>query len=377
MSPPATFRQSHLRRFANCPLAASFDLFDFRGFDTEPAALGTMTHRVVVEIIRTLWRTGNDMISTEEAMVILREVCAQADVPSAQILVLGEESIRRLVGMVLTFCARPWQMRRLMAVEQRLHVDVQCADGQVRRLTGQPDVLMADPPDAVVIIDFKTSMARTREPRDGNYTKENGRPYITDEGNFQLSNYGWLVMRNYPSVQRAILREHNLRWDTTREAVIYRSDLEHVEPYMASLAQLMDRGVREGSGSGVWRPKPGAHCSYCPRPSACPVPSEARGNAAIQDDAMAEQYAKEMVTSERVREHRRAALKAWHEKTGRPIPIDDKEIRWKDKASGKGRDFGMFDPETQAERDARSAADQAVVAQMEAELARRTAEAAA
>src|ERR1700690_2217876 len=74
-----SIRQSTLRVFDRCPLAAKWEMEIERPWNTAEQALGTVFHGVVHEMLRTMRSVGAKRIPTEEAIVIMYEVCALAD----------------------------------------------------------------------------------------------------------------------------------------------------------------------------------------------------------------------------------------------------------------------------------------------------------
>src|SRR5215207_2626457 len=80
-----TIRQSILASFDDCRLKTRWNL-EGVAFSNPAQARGLLFHRYMAEVLRTLWRTGNVSIPTEEAMVILYEVVAQRDVPDEEVV---------------------------------------------------------------------------------------------------------------------------------------------------------------------------------------------------------------------------------------------------------------------------------------------------
>ena len=73
---------------------------------------------------------------------------------------------------------------------------------------------------------------------------------------------------------------------------------------------------------GLWAPSPGAHCSYCPRPNACPIFPQARRAGRITTQADAERVAAETIVADAIAKQGKDALKVWADVHG-DIPIKD------------------------------------------------------
>lgn len=145
-----------------------------------------------------------------------------------------------------------------------------------------------------------------------------------------------------------------MRSGQIREAFLTRAELEHVERQIGTQMQQIERGIREGPRSDLWRPKAGAHCAHqCPVSRSCPIPREQRGLGALDTPAQADAEAARFMAVDGLRGQMRDALKAKHEAGYSPRTPDGLEFRWKEKANGKGRDFGAWPPEPATEPDAR------------------------
>jgi hypothetical protein len=340
---PTTYRQSTLRSFETCArraihgLALDDDLS--AGNVGASAALGAAFHAVAAEILRTLRRTGEQQMPTQEGIEILYEVMARGD------WVLGADERDDLRAFVLTFCSYYKWPRPPMALERQIATDIVCPDGVTRTLTGTPDALVADPPDGVIAIDYKTGRGERRSPRKMPAGDDPivGREYLSVGGTFQLDVYGLLVLREYPAAQRVTLREAWLRFGERCEATLGRDELEHVEREIAVQMMLLDRAIDEGPDGKLAKPRPGRQClRACPVKRSCPIPAEQRGVGALADSADADAEAARFVVVDALRQEQRDALKAVYEETGRPPEVGDgRGLFWRDKAAG-GRDFGVW-----------------------------------
>lgn len=346
-------RQSLLGDFDSCRLMTRFGLEGY-AFTTPEQARGILFHRFAAEVLLTLRATGEVQIPVNEALAILYEVCAQRDVPDDEVVWCPAEERRMLrIAAVKFVTMHDWDMERLMAVEERLWSTLRYPDpagGVVeRQVTGQPDALLADPPDAIIVLDWKTTRAAPPEyqPRDGVEKHDHGRG-LSYLGYFQQRTYAKLALDRYPAASSCTLREHYPIPGVTREATVLRSDLEHIELELSALCELLDRALMGGSESKVWQPTPGKHCSWCPQPGACPIaPAVRAGKGGITSAEQAARAAAQMVLADADRKQLAEALKGWVETHG-PVPVKSAkgryEMRWKYSESGR-RTFGVHVPE--------------------------------
>jgi hypothetical protein len=189
----------------------------------------------------------------------------------------------------------------LVDVEQRLLATLEYADpnGEMvqRTLTGQLDAVFVqgEQDEEFIVIDWKDSWGLP------------GPSSVGFDGYFQQRFYAWLIFKNYPSASRVTLREFYVRFSATREATVYRSDIEDVEAEMAALAERFDRAHAESN----FPPTPGQHCQFCPRPAACPIFPGVRAEGQITDRAQAARISKELTVAKAAVKARTAALSAW------------------------------------------------------------------
>lgn len=327
-----SYRQSLVRQHDACPLSAVWTEHDQTPeWSTPEQALGSVFHAIAAEMLATMRRTDESRIPTEEALVIAHEVQARPDVPH-----LTHEQRATLRIMVLQFASHTWHADRIIAIEEPLAADIACPDGVVRKLTGRPDLLIGDPPGGLIIVDYKSGWAKPPEPRDGNWLRENGRPYLSERGVFQLDSYGYLAMREMPAVERVILREFHARRNLLREAYLTRDDLEHVERYLALALQRLDHAL-----AGVLdpEPRPGAHCRWCPRPHDCPIPVTLRGGGSIDTPERALDVARRYAVVSAQRDADTTALKGYLADQPDPIDIGGGFVGWKE--GKRSRSFGV------------------------------------
>lgn len=342
MTPPehgsvidGSLRQSALKTYDMCPLRAYDEAIrPYTDYSHAPAALGTGFHMVWEEVLRTLWRQGEEQVPTEEAVNIMREVIGRPDAPH-----LSLDQQRELVILVLQAAQRPWPAKRLVAIEERLFATVPCPDGVDRRITGKPDALFADPPKGAVCLDYKVSWAVPPTPRDGDYSKDGGRPYLSESGTFQLDTNGLLIMRTFPAINKVILREYFPRLNEIREATLTRDELEHVERRLGVLVMRFEMVL---AGTLEPEPRPGKWCSHCPLAATkCPVPHEDRDVGTIASPEEADAAAARWQVVSELDTDLRKALKAHYEETGYAGEVGDGRVaRW-EPTVGKPRKFGL------------------------------------
>jgi PD-(D/E)XK nuclease superfamily protein len=344
------FRQSTLRAMEVCPRrtmhALSVDPDTTTGWVGQTDDLGTMTHEVCWEIMRTLRRQGEPSMSTEEAMVICREVYA------ASPIVLSAEEHDDLGWMVRGFASYRWRPERILAIEEPLRLEIVCPDGEIRTLKGTPDLVIADPPRGLYCTDIKSGRSKPKAPRE---TPPEGEPiegaqYLSDHGLFQRRVYGCLLLHRYPVAEYVWLQELPLRYpgEPPRIAKLHRSDLEHVLPWIGAHMMKLDNALREGPKSKLWKARPGSQCNKCEVGISCPIPPEMRGDGAIDTDERADEVAGVYVVAKAQYTQAAAQLKARQESGCRPGRANDREeVRWGPEpnaweSKGGGRKFGLW-----------------------------------
>jgi hypothetical protein len=347
---PGEYRQSLLAGMEKCPrrTKADIQLGDYTAGWTESSAdLGTVGHAVFAAILEALrhpeWGDlkpdGSKEISTQEAVEIMYEQVAAADV------VLPYTDLEALLGMVLTFATFKFRPQSILCIEQRLRLPIECPDGVVRVLKGQPDLVTSNPPTGLVIEDFKTGRGVPRTPRDKSliHTVEGvevviGRKYLSDRGHFQGDTYGLLALKGFlddgtqisPSATHVDFRERHIRSNAQRLMRLTRDDLEHVRRRIGLKMMQVDQAIQDGARSKLWKPRPGSHCNrQCPVARSCPVPREQRGDGAIDSQAAADRAAAAFAVADAQREQIVAQSKAWTEDGNPPGKVNEhEELRW-------------------------------------------------
>jgi RecB family exonuclease len=341
--PPEGLRQSLLSGFEQCgrrTLAALQTNSDWAtGYTEVSADLGTAMHAFAYQYLRTLRRTGEPNMAFSEAAEILAEVYVKLD------FVLPTAEREELHWLARGFCHFKWNAKRILAAEKRLMIEVYGEDGIGRTITGQPDLIEADPPEGIEIVDYKSGRGRPPSPRgqkDAEYAE--GKQYLSARGHFQLDTYGAMALEHYKMAEYVKLKELHLRSGQVREAKLYRSELPRVLRELGHHAQMLDRAVKEGPTSKLFDPRAGGHCArQCPVSTSCPIPREQRGIGAIDSDERMDEAAAAFVVSHAQAELLRKQMKERFEATGRPGKLaDGREVRYYQNGSG-GRSFGVCD----------------------------------
>ena len=147
MIPEGAIRQSTLRMLDECALGMHFGELT-AAHNTHPQAAGILFHATAAEILRTLWRAGEEEISTQEAVEILYEVARQRDVePDQRVRCSWRDLALVRLGVIKLVSDNKFSIDRLVAVEDRLTVPITYVteDGELieRLISGQPDALLA------------------------------------------------------------------------------------------------------------------------------------------------------------------------------------------------------------------------------------------
>lgn len=362
---PDVFRQSLLASWETCPRRTRFALQSpddlAIGWVQSTGDLGTAFHAIAAEMARAIWahgEPGGQKMPTQEAMEIGRETYRKLGI------VLPTADRHALRQMVLRWCSYPWVPGSILAIEQRLTLDILCEDGVTRTLKGQPDLILSDPPDGIVILDYKTSKGKPSAPRGSNPEPGEiveGKSYLSDRGHYQLDTYGLLALKGtlddgtrlVPSATRATLRELHLRSGHIRQASLQtggeQDDLEHVLTDIRDHMQMLDEAIAAGPKSPLFKPRPGSHCHRkCPVARSCPVPPEQRGIGALSTQAQADREAEIFAAWEAKHDQARERLKAWEENGNPPgRPNSREEVRWGPEpdawmTKGGGRGFKIW-----------------------------------
>jgi len=320
-----TVRQSILAKFDDCALSAYFDLAWSKGWNGNQAASGIMFHRVAAECLRSMVANDSDFIETGVALAILEDCLEQKNVAPSERLKIPLREVPNLRWITAKFAKdNQFTIRNVVDVEHRLTASLEYADeeGTVRKrdLTGQLDVLVAHPErdDEAINIDWKSGWglppARHEDSRD---------PGVSYHGYFQQRFYGWLVFKNYPSINAVTLREFYVRRGEVRAARIERTEVDRIEKDLAVLVMGLDNALASGRPTKLkfpdvapWNPSPGKHCSFCLAPHRCPIERDVRESVGIATPNEARKAVAELEVAEAVRGQRREALRPYIEQHG-------------------------------------------------------------
>jgi hypothetical protein len=285
-------------------------------------------------------------------MELLLEVLCQYDVSAEEFVPIPMREMKWARVAVANFCEMtrtnlPIDPRRVIVDEEgrpgelRLYADLPLPNGEVVTITGQIDLLEADPPDGFIIIDYKGGFRKP--PKDPDPDPDGERSGLTELGWVQQKVYDYLVYQNFPTAQHITFREVHLLWREARSARTERWQTERVlDPLTAQVAAL-HKAVTEGPNSKRWVPSAGPHCALCANPRACPI-RDVEGIPATA--AEAQRLAQEVLVAKAVVNERRPLLYGWVDAYG-PIEIPHSDGRrvmgWDMTPDGK-RNFRVFEP---------------------------------
>ena len=318
-------RQSTLAAFDACPLTWHFDVLYGKSFVSAPSARGILWHRFFAKCFYEMARLGEERLEVDVAIAILNETLHQADVPDEEVVPCPMSEVRDLYWMAKKFAYETtWNIGNLVDVEQRLETYVEYPDpegGSVRRtFSGQLDVLFAEgiSLDRAIVVDAKTSW--WLPPASD----------ISEAGFFQQRAYALLVFANHSTINSVTLREFYPRYSQNREATLYRDQVDELREQFGALVERFDRSYERQ----MWHPTPGGHCSYCPRPTACPIFPTAKRRGRISSPEEASTVAAQVLVGEAAIKQGKEALKAWAAVHG-PVPVRDAKANrvWGHRAS--------------------------------------------
>jgi hypothetical protein len=328
------------------------------------AARGTLFHRWCAKALTIMRRNGETTYPVEQGLELLLEVLAQRDVPDDDVVHLPMHQLQWLRVLVTRWCESTqhgggFNAARIIAIEERLTMPLTVPDGNggsyVRTVTGQPDVLVADPSEnpgehGIIVPDWKSGWAPParlqdddREARDRG--TEDRSEKLSDAGYAQQVIYGALVLHNFPTVVRVTLREMYVMAGEYREATVWRHQLERIQDILGSVVSQLDAAFEAGPESRRWVPTAGTHCAICPAPRKCPI-KDWEGIPA--DEAEAQLLAREWLVAAEVRKDRTPLLKGYVDANG-PIEIDHgkgrRAVGWIPNSAGDGRRFVLHEPD--------------------------------
>lgn len=353
---PEFLRQSSIARFDNCSYSLLLDLLSPPMQRGTMAARGRLFHRWVAKALEQMRAESWTSYPVEMGLELLLQILAQRDVEPDDLAYLPMRELRWLRVLVTRWCeGGEFAASRILAIEEPLYMKIKVPDGRGglydRTIKGTPDVLVADPPNGVIVPDWKSGWAspsREVERQGGGYEDQGGNgekdQRLSDQGYAQQIVYGALVMANLPAVDRVTLREAYIMHGEYREATVHRWELERITDILGAIVAQIDAAIAEGSESGRWIPTAGVHCGICPSPRQCPI-RDWEGIPATDDEAKL--LAREWIVSGQVRKDRLPLVKGWVDAHG-PIEIDHgkgrREVGWVANSTGNGRRFALYEP---------------------------------
>lgn len=362
---PETLRQSTIAAFDMCPLSTRFrlesEMRQSPGAMGILAARGTLFHRFAAAAIEHMRAHKERSIGVDMAMELLTEVVAQREyfweeprrpIPDEDVVHLTMRELQWLRVLVAKWSYQhEFSIERVVDVERRLSAEIEVVgpggERYPRTVTGTPDVLIAGPEDdGATVVDWKSGWAppaRRFDPSEGEAPREDR---LSDMGYVQQVVYGWLVMRNYPAIQRVTEREYYVMHGEVREATVERWEMERIQDVLAAVVAQIDAAVERPER---FFPVAGTHCAMCPRPRDCPIRDELGIPASFEE---AQRLAHEWIVAGVVRSERLPYLKGWVDQWG-PIEIAHSKGRrmvgWVRNKTGSGRSFRMYEPEEAAD----------------------------
>jgi len=338
-------RQSALSVFDNCALSSQFSTEHEQGWTSHPAARGQIVHRTIARCLEWMEETGNESmaVDVDRAMAIFDDVVRQADVPvdgnplgdEVVTIPLREVAQARITVKTWALYTR-WSVKDFAGIEKRIEIVVPYPDGSggvvQRTLTTKPDLLLITAHgEHAIVVDWKDTWGIPGE-KQADYAEDT----ISEEGYFQQRFHALVVFRRYPRVKHVTLREFYPRYasgtatdrkgkpiNPVREATIDRAALPDIEAEMSALVERFDRAYE----TGVFRPAPGSHCSYCSRPEACTIFPSARGVGRISSPEEAERLAGRLNVLKALQKQTTGALRSWSKAHGDVAVKDAKRPR--------------------------------------------------
>lgn len=347
---PDVLRQSYLARFDQCALSLKLDLQSPGRQPSDLAARGTLFHRWVARALGMMREQGENQLPIDVGLELMRTVCDQLDVPAEDVVHVPMREQEWLRVAAVRWCERGvTNVHRTVAIEERLTAKIPVRNGNgsqyEREISGKPDVLVADPPDGMLVLDWKTGYkppAKRMQPSEERPMEAEDR--LSEEGYAQQRIYGTLVLLNFPQVQRVTLREFYVLFGEYREATIVRWNLERYLDVIGSTIAQIDAAFADGARSKRWIPTDGEHCGLCPNPLRCPIRNWKR---IPRDDDDVRRIAREWHVSAERRKRLDPLLKGWVNAHG-PINIQhdkgERRLGWVRNKTGEGRSFRMYEP---------------------------------
>jgi hypothetical protein len=338
------YGQSLIAAFDTCPRRALYALLNQQR-SSPLAARGTLFHRWHRLAINEMVQQQESRMPVEQGMELLSEVMLQRDVPAEEIVPITMRELRWLRVLAVKWCeTMELSVDRVVATELRLFMDLPLPTGEVLRVTGQLDTLIAGPAEGqATSIDAKSGYARpSRSRSQGDEPDQSGENGLTALGWVQSLVYAALVFANYPSINTFTFREWHVLWAESREVTIQRWEAERMQDVLAAQVSLLHEAVLAGPDSERWVASPGGHCALCAGRRHCPIRKQVGIPA---DEEEARQMAGEWVLAAEIRKERAVMLKGFVDAHG-PIEVafshGRRFVGW-DYSPDGSRSFSVFE----------------------------------
>lgn len=349
MNIPEQYRQSLIASFDSCPLRAKFSLEDERRTPGPLAARGTLLHRAMHQAVREMQREGERRFSVDQGMELLTDVLSQMgpDVQDGEVVPLPMREMKWCRVIMTKWCEYvDLDPGKIIGVERRLTAPLTLNNGKTVDITGQMDIIFADPPDGVIVVDWKTGFRRPPTPRTGNdpgkidMAEQEGTA-LTELGWVQFLVYSYLCFSEMDWIQRVIFREVHVLRQEERQARMDALQMERMTDPLRAQVTMLDEAISAGADSSRWVPTAGAHCALCPKPWACPVMDFAE--LAPDTEAGRQLIAHQWLVAKEQRASKEEVLKGLVDQYG-PIrvrhPEGDRVVGW----DMEKKRFGLYEP---------------------------------
>jgi len=347
---PEAYRQSLIASFDACPLRARFSIEDERRSPGPLAARGTLLHRAMHQAVREMQREGERKYPVEQGMELLTAVCAQMgpEVKSGEVVPIPMREMRWARVIMTKWCEYvDLDPSKIIGVERRLTAPIELLTGKTVDITGQMDLLLADPPDGVIVVDYKTGFRQPKQTRVGTdpvkamQAEEEGSG-LTELGWVQFLVYSYLCFQAFDWIQRVIFREVHVLRQEERQARMEALQMERLTDPLRDQVTLLDQAVEEGIASERWAPSAGQHCSLCPKPWRCPIMDMEQ--IELHTEEGRRRVAHEWIVAGRIRKEREEFIKGIADTYG-PIEVVGAEGRRVVGWRSDKRNFGLYEPE--------------------------------
>lgn len=235
----AGLRRSALESFACCPLKFK-SIYRDGLTEMQDAARRGSTFHLAVELYIKLLRSSGEKSDPDLARQALDEALVTLPLPEKE-----WQDVENLW----------WRWVESFELDHNAFVAMEAKQVARLGLTWTPDLVYADGPDALKLIDFKTHWAIWSQAQ-------------ADE-KFQARFYLAQARRAFPGFVVYTIEFHFVRWGVTVSVVLSAAALDAVDARVDAILAAIQRAER----LNAWAPTPGAHCRGCV--VECPVAVEA------------------------------------------------------------------------------------------------------